>query len=352
MFIDDPNPTPTDDTAPDPGSAAATPEPAAEVDDGAAMLAAIEAEAAPKQPEPEPEPKPESGEPAAPKAKDEPAPDADLEAEISGLQLKEKAAARFRELTASAKEAAPLREALEKAGIKDVAELPARLERAAAADDMIRMVTETGASADQYGQTLDYLGMVNAAAKGDLKAAEQAYGLLEKELAVMAGLLGREVPGVHDLLAAHPDLLEDIENSDLTRKRALEIAGNRNREALRAKDQERSSQRDSAAQQQQRGRTDLNALGAELAQADPHFQAKLPQLLAFRDAVRETYPVDKWVPELRKLYAIIPNPAPVAAPAAKPTPGPVRATGPMPAMTPAFDDPMKAMMAGIAAATE
>ncbi|WP_206002637.1 hypothetical protein, partial [Pseudomonas viridiflava] len=78
-----------------------------------------------------------------------------------------------------------------------------------------------------YGAALDYLGLIGKAQRGDMAAAGQAYDVMAKELSVLAQMLGKEVPGVHDSLAAHADLLAEVQAGDLPRARALEIASTR-----------------------------------------------------------------------------------------------------------------------------
>lgn len=351
MYVIDPdNALPADETQPDPATAAATPP---EDDIAAAMDAGI-ADATP-----EAEPAPEAAKPAEATKEGEPEPaaepDKEVEAEITGLGLKEKAAARFRELTAEVRELAPIRAQMEAAGIKDVAELPSLVQRATDGADLVRMVTETGAEAEQFGMTLDYLTLATRAKTGDLTAAEKAYELSMGEAKVWAEILGKEVPGVHDPLAAHADLLTDIEAGDLTRKRALEIAAQRQREtvttAARTTAETRQTQTQAQQQAQEQaitdGRNGLVAFDQDAAKADPHYQAKRPALNAAVTEIRKSFPPSQWVAQTALAYARIPNPAPV--PAAKPPIGPVRPTGPRPAMAQAsFDDPMAALDAAIA----
>lgn len=360
MFIDDPNTPSTDDTAPDPASAAVaaeptlTPEP--EADEGAAMLAAIAAEEAPKPEAAEAEPKPEAAKPddaAKPEVVD---PDAEITAEADKYGLKGKANERFREMAGEIKQMAPIREALEKAGITDVAELPQLVTRAKDGQDLMDMVQATGATPDQFSMTLDYTTAINAAMAGDDAAGERAWAMFMAEGASLAKALGKEFAGVHDPLTDHADLQADVEAGDLTRARALELAAVRQREATRtvaeANRNQAKTQTDAQtklAAAEAHARTELNALGDELNAADPHFQSKLPQLVAFRDLVRKAHPPEQWAGELRKLYATIP--APVAAAPKLPTPGPVRGNGLMPTLAPTTSDPNEAMWQGITAAT-
>ncbi len=297
---------------------------------------------------------PTDDQPAA-AAEDEPQPDADTEAEITALGLKEKSAERFRGMAAEIKELAPLREAMKAAGIEDVAKLPDVVKRAEAGDFLFEEISKTGTSPEQYGMALDYLGLIGKAQQGDMVAAEKAYTTMAGELAALAKLLGKEVPGVHDPLANHQDLRAEVEAGDLPRARAVEIAGQRDRAAYTGNvERQRSESQQAAEQAEQRGIQWLQKFDAEMAQEDPSYAAKRPQLNEAVRQIREQYHPSEWAQRTALAYARIQAPAAaapaVAAPAApvQPRPGPVRPSGPRPAMAPqAFDNPMDALNFGI-----
>lgn len=301
---------------------------------------------------------PADGQPPA-AAEGDQQPDADTEAEIASLGLKEKSAERFRGMAAEIKELAPLREAMKAAGIEDVARLPELVQRSKVGEDMVQMVVETGASPEQYGMALDYLGLIGKAQQGDLVAAEKAYTTMTGELAALAKLLGKEVPGVHDPLANHQDLRAEVEAGDLPRARAVEIAGQRDRAAYTGNvERQRTESQQAAEQAEQRGIEWLKRFDAEMAQEDPSYAAKRPQLNEAVRQIREQYHPSEWAQRTALAYARIQAPAAaapsVAAPAApvQPRPGPVRPSGPRPAMDPTtFASPMDALEYGIQQAT-
>lgn len=315
------------------------------------------ADAAPEKDAPAADPVPGTPEAAAAEASKaeaaKPERDEATETEITTLGLKEKAAERFRALTGEVKELAPIKEALTKAGIKDVAELPQLAQHAQFGRELYQQVQETGASPEQYGQALDYLRVVTRANQGDMKAAEQAYAVMEQELASLAKMLGKDVPGVVDPLADYPDLVQKVANGDFDRAAALEIARSRTTETLSRARQAANDQQGQAEAARNQAAQDLNALGAELSVSDPHYAAKAPILVAQLQQIRDDLPPAKWAAAARRLYAAIPNPvaAPVPAPVtpAKPTPGPVRGNTIRPTVMPEFDDPLAALEHGIAA---
>lgn len=353
--------TPTDAAAAPAPELTADEQALASMDEG--FAAAVE----PKEPEAPtaeaPKAEPEGGQPpgtvakakpddAKPADPPKPEPDAAIEKEAADLGLKGKANERFREMAAEIKTLAPVKEALDKAGIKDLAELPQIVEQATFGRELYQQVQDTGANAEQYGQALDYLAFVNKANGGDLKAAEVCFNMMQEELGNLAKLLGREVPGIHDPLSDHPDLLAKVKESDLSRADALEIARARNAVALTEAGRKAAETKQTQTKEQEaaltQATTDLNTLGAELAAIDPHFQAKAPTLVAQLKVIKDSLPPGQWVAKARALYATIPNPAPAVTPTPTPTPtrvqpGPLRGTALHGNLMPQTDDPMEAL---------
>jgi hypothetical protein len=352
------NPNPPADAEPsvldamDAGIAEATP------DEPAAVEAPDEAEATQPDADAEP-PVPGTEEAAAAEAAKADAaakpadkahePDAEIEQEIADRKLTGKSADRFRELAADVKALAPLREALEKAGVKSPEELGAFLQRNQAMTAVMDMMVDTGATNEQFTQTFDYLGLLHKAGQGDRQAAEQAFEMVGREYAELAKALGKEVPGMHDPLADYADLQSEVESGDITRARALEIAEGRRVAALQGEARNRQQQDNerAAAQTQaiEQGRGALNALEAELVGADPLYGAKKEAFYAKVREVCTQFPPAQWVTAARLAYAGIAAPAP-----AKPAPGPIRPGGPRPVVAPTTDDPMEALDFGIASA--
>lgn len=367
MFIIDPD---------NPGGAAGDAPPA---DTAADIMAAMDQgieEATPESPQPQDPPAPQEGEPAGgqppgtqnagdpqnpdgatpPAAEDDPEKkaaaeeEAKIAEEVKALGLKEKSEARFRELIGQVKELAPLRDAMEKAGIKDIADLPKMAERAKAADDMIEMVTSTGATAEQYGKSLDYLAAISAATKGDAKAADAAWDMLMGEVKELAAALGKEVPGVFDPIAEHADLVQQVKDGDMPRERAIEVANARRMQAALQQQQraqaQQAQQQQAEAQRAQAGAAALQQWEADKLQ-DPRYMQLRPELSKEVAKIRQQHPPEMWATLTGYAYdALL---ARAAAPAQQPKPpmGPVRPTGPQPTMVPQFDDPAAALDFGL-----
>lgn len=276
------------------------------------------------------EPAPEGGEPAPdPKAAkpDEAKPDdkpTDVEAEIAGLQLKEKAANRFRELTGRVEE---LSTALKAAGVEDIKSLPELVQRAKNGDDLVTMVMDTGAEPEHFDQALHFLKLDTAAAAGDKVAAKAAFDILQAQVAGYAKMLGIDVQGIADPLADHQDLQDEVESGDLPRARALEIAATRN-QAKRAEDNAQADQQRLGQSRQQqeaveRGRQDILSWDADMQASVPTYMAKRAALNDIVAEIRATKPPQDWLRLTTLAYAKIPTPEP--AEPEKPPMGPVRA---------------------------
>lgn len=335
-----------------------TPEPPAVVDQPAAPAPAegepaadpVDPNAPPAEPvDPNAPPPDPAAPPVAPKPEGdgEPDPDAEARDQAKKLGLSGKASERFVAMAQEIKTLAPIKELLEKAGIKDVAtELPKVMEKAQAADDIIGMVMDTGATSDQYGATLDYLKLVNS---GDPALMSQAFDKLLGELQDLGKLVGREVPGAYDPLQDHADLKAEVEGGDMPRARALELVAKRNAEKLTEARRNEQATAAQSTQAMEQGRATLNQLGAELAAADPDYARKQPFLLPMLRLITQTKPPAEWAGAARAAYAALPAmPAPAAP---KPVPGPMRPGGNIPPVAPVTDDPFKAMDYGIAMAS-
>lgn len=316
----------------------AAPEPDAVVEEEQEEVTEPEQSESEPEGEPEPEPAEEDAQAAAAKAVDD---------EIASLGLKEKAGNRFRELTTQVSELAPLRDALEKAGIKDISELPRYVERAKVGDDMVAMVTETGADAEQYGAVLDHLANANRAFKhGDMEAAQRGYDMAMNEATAFAKLLGKEIPGMVNPIEAHADLVEMLENGDITKQAALEIAASRTQGGVRTKIAEQAAQQNQVQQAQEQGANSLRQLDAQWSASDPDYPAKRPALNQMCAFIRKTLPPEQWAAATQQAYATIPAPPRAPAPR-QPVPGPVRGQGPRPNMAPEFETAEEALEWGI-----
>lgn len=273
-----------------------------------------------------PDDKPKDGEEPKPPEKDEA-----TEKEIADRGLKGDTAERFREMAGKIRDMAPMKEALEAAGVKSLDDVPLLVKRAEGFDGLTKMIQDTGADSEQFGKTLGYLEVINLAARGDKAAGERAWEMYMSEGRELAALLGKELPGVHDPLEAHADLKEEVEKGDLTRARAIEMAQARASESRRAEAER--AQAEQAAQQDARaqGIASINALDKNWIASDPHYSVKRPILGQMVAEIKAAYPASEWAAKTQRAYeslaALQSQPA-AAPPVEKPPAGGRRPTGP------------------------
>lgn len=89
------------------------------------------------------------------------------------------------------------------------------------------LVKSTGMSAQDFAQTLEFGRLVNS---GDEKNLRVALEMIEGQRAMLYQKLGVEAPGV-DLLAGHDDLRDAVDNMEITRDKAVELAKYRKQQA-------------------------------------------------------------------------------------------------------------------------
>lgn len=82
------------------------------------------------------------------------------------------------------------------------------------------LVTNTGMSPQDFAQTLEFGRLVNS---GDEKNLRVALEMVESQRTMLYAKLGVEAPGV-DLLKGHDDLKAAVDNMEITRDRAVELA--------------------------------------------------------------------------------------------------------------------------------
>ncbi len=285
-------------------------------------------------------------------------PDKVVEDEIAALEkangkpMTEDSKNRFRDMAVQIRTLSKVDEAVKAAGIKDISELPKLAERARDGEDLVKMVSGTGATPDDFSRSLDYLSAISKGRSGDRKSVEAARDMIREEYVAVCKALGEEVQGLYDPLSEHPDLKAEIEAGDITRKAALEVVQSRTTQAALAQRQaeqvrqQQTTQSTQAAEQQ--GIASLVAWEQQASAADPHYAAKRGILNEKVAEIRATYPPHLWQHATNLAYQAIPNPAAVV----KPPPGPVRPQGPRPAMAAtSYASVEDAMEAGIAAAS-
>jgi hypothetical protein len=263
------------------------------------------------------------GEPPAPKVEAakpvEPAKVADadakaqIEKEITDRGLKGDTATRFRELSHQVRELSTLRDEV----------VPALQETARLHDQWQQIVSESTATAPQLEQALAYIQSVNS---GDMSRLEVAAKAMMAEVTWAYKKLGWELPGVVDPLEGQADLLQQIEDGDLTRAGALEIVKTRVQAAANAARDKRTNSEEAYAAALDAVGPAIDTLSARLKAADPNFLIKLPALKPTVDLIKQTLHPSQWAVAIERAYRALPEPA-RPAPRPRPSPMPLRPTG-------------------------
>jgi hypothetical protein len=173
-------------------------------------------------------------------------------------------------------------------------------------DYMVQGVQATGASPEQYGETLSWLAMFNS---NDPAQQTKALELVENVAERLATLLGKDRT-VGDPLSAHADLKDAVAKGQVTPQYAKEIARTRN------SSQFRTQLTDNARQEQERqqaydtelatARTALTELEGSLKSLDKDWDVKKPILVAALKPVFASIPPSQWKAKFEEAYRNLP----------------------------------------------
>lgn len=170
-----------------------------------------------------------------------------------------------------------------------------------------QLVQGTGMTPQDFAQTLEFGRLVNS---GDEKDVRVALEMIESQRAMLYQRLGVEAPGI-DLLQGHDDLKAAVDNMEITRERAVELAKFRKGET--AKVQQVQAQQEQSQRQQQFQQTVQQAAGtmetylntranevdhpARMKAITSHFQNP-----ANLQAFIQTYEPHQWVATIKMMY--------------------------------------------------
>ena len=167
---------------------------------------------------------------------------------------------------------------------------------------LVQGVQATGASPEQYGETLSWLALFNS---GDPKQQEQALEIIESVADRLATLLGKE-RNVTDPLKTHPDLQQAIAAGKITREYANEMARIRNQGQFRQQIQTvaTTEQQQAAAAQREvdTAKQDLNQLEASLQATDRDYERKKATILPTLKVLFPQIRPSQWKDAFQKAY--------------------------------------------------
>jgi hypothetical protein len=177
-----------------------------------------------------------------------------------------------------------------------------------ARDAILGVLEETHTTQDQLGAYLEFNRLLQSK---DPKDLESALGMVEEQRAALYKVLGREPEsGGLDLLAEFPDLQRQVDDSEITRAAALEIANGRRERAQRdaetRRQQQQQQQKTQSVEQQKQAANkalkDIEAWTTQVSKTDLDYKAKEDKLLSRVDGVLKSYPPSQWLPIMRLLY--------------------------------------------------
>jgi hypothetical protein len=218
-------------------------------------------------------------------------------------------------------------------------------------NEIIGMITDTGATAAQYTGALQYLKMVNSR---DPEQIKQAISVMQQELSALSRMAGVPVPGV-DLLSAHTDLKDAVASKQITQALAEEIAAGREHRAMQTQNSRAVQHNTEQAQAEHaHGVQALNQIGRQLAARDPNYRTKAPAVLKEVEAEMKKLPPSQWAQTFLVAYTTY-RPPQAAAPARKavvvPKNQPLRGNNPSGGQQKAPANLEDAISMGIAAGT-
>lgn len=221
-------------------------------------------------------------------------------------------------------------------------------------NEIIGMITDTGATAQQYTQALAYLKMVNSR---DPAQIQQAIAVMQAELNALSRMAGVPVAGV-DLLADHADLKAAVEAKQITPELAQEIAAGREQRSVQHRQSQQQQQQTQNEQvEHQRGIQALNSVGRQLAASEgAGYKAKAQAVLAkIQPAMAKAHP-SQWANMFLMAYSTYKAPAAPTPPVVRKQPvvpknQPLRGNNPSGGQQKAATTIEEAIELGIASAT-
>jgi hypothetical protein len=152
-------------------------------------------------------------------------------------------------------------------------------------DELIKAITDTGASPEQYSGVLDYLELVNSKDQNKLK---QAANFMIRELSALSRVGGFRIAGITSY-AGHKDLEEAVTKGSLTPELAEEIAASRAAQTHQGKvgaaQQQASVARQRYQEADQTARQAMNTMEAEFRKNDPLYKEKQPMIIGMLNAM-------------------------------------------------------------------
>lgn len=201
------------------------------------------------------------------------------------------------------------------------AELKQKTERM---NEMIEVVTRTGATGEQFDAMLQYLGARNS---GNLQLLEQAYAIAKAEFEDISKQLGKPIPGVLDPLEAYPDLKAEVDSGEISQQRAQELAAARTANKLNNEFSNRQSLATKEEAILREGYAAISALGKRMRSENrAKYDTHIATLTSITNVIEQSgRDPREWAGLIEAEWKRLPDVAP--APAKPKVPTPIRPTG-------------------------
>ena len=340
------------------------PTPSAEEQEAATVAAALEAAAredgvpVPEgdEPEPEPEAEPDPAPEPEPESEPEPEPESEPEplsdeeqdaADAKALGFKNmKATTEFKAMRAELRELRPLKEQVQQY------QAPAQKW-----GQLTEYFEERQITPEQFGQAMTVVSAFNST---DLNVKRKARDLMVEELKALNAQLGEEGGGYDPLVEpGNRDLAQQVEDGDVARQTALEIARLRHENQYnqtvsqrQAQDQQREQ---SVRQERERAMAELDAIGKEYEALDRDYAKKREMLVPMLKPIFADLPPRLWGQKFKAAYAAMGSVAPATAAPVRPPPlrnQPLRQSAPSADMQTSITTEEQAIQAALRRAAE
>lgn len=181
------------------------------------------------------------------------------------------------------------------------------------------LVGKSTLTADEFTNVLELGRLTKSSNPEDRK---RAVAQLQELLADVSGSIGMEVKGF-DPLDKHPDLKQALENMEISKERALELAQLRAMKAQTQQSQQVTQEQQQTHQAVQQASAQSEAWLKSMAGTPGHeakakFVADKLQEPAFQQQLIQQFHPNQWLLIVQNLYAAYTPPAPAAPPAIQP----------------------------------
>jgi len=174
-------------------------------------------------------------------------------------------------------------------------------------ENIISMISSTGATAEQFGSLINLSALMYHPDKADPKAAVDSLYAAASKIAKSSGI---DLPGF-DPLEGHDDLRTQVDGMEIGLDAAKELAQSRNVQSVRVQqDKEKEQMQESQQRSSQRAEEGKNAVTKyllNLQNTDIDFEAKAQHLMDAVSGISKTVPPEQWVEHLDRHYKTVNN---------------------------------------------